>query len=216
VRLRICPQAWSTASTGDSLSVTFNDCHSNADNATLNGGFSITGLTLTGDPSVLGSPWAISATLSYSGMNAVSSLETVSFNGSVNFSLSSNGVTEMGSMAGNSMTVANATESITLSNFSYGYSVDTSTLAYTLDASGTLSSSKHGGSVTFATPVSFQGVDIASSWPTSGTFKITGANNTSVTLTAMGGDSVRLEVDSTGDGIADTTIDTTWTILTSS
>lgn len=91
-------------------------------------------------------------------------------------------------------------------DFSTTVTENTSTGAYTILSSGTINSSKLGGTVTISTPTTLRGA--GSAYPSSGAIKITGANS-SVTLTALGSTSVRVTVDSNNDGLIDSITDTT-------
>ena len=83
-----------------------------------------------------------------------------------------------------------------------------STNAFSYTVSGTLTSTRLGGSLTFQTLVPFSGIEGAP--PSSGVLKVSGANNTSLTLTALSSTSVRIDVDTNGDGVFDTSTSKTW------
>jgi hypothetical protein len=85
----------------------------------------------------------------------------------------------------------------------------------TLASSGTIDSERLGGSVVVATPVLLAGpadIDPTTSFST-GIRTVTGGGSTAVRLLPQNSVLVRLDVDVTGDGITDGSIDTTWTQL---
>lgn len=201
----------SDLSAGDSFSLTFNSCIE--EGIILNGGMSLTGLTLYGDPDIVAA-WSLGATVSFSSFQASFAGDTATLNGDISLRAeTSNGINVETELSGNSLSLQENGRTTTLRSFSYAFIEDLNTLQYTLTASGSLQSSRLGGTVTFSTPNLLTGQNIAVNWPTSGSMKITGANSSSVTLTVLGGDDVRLDVDSDGDGLADDTIFSTWTAL---
>lgn len=199
-------------SPGDSTTVTYNNCYDAAFGGTFNGGMTTTFVTMS-DPTFSGASWEMSSGFSINNLQFTSDGETLTVNGDYNFSMKVNGNILTSESIGNSLTLSDSTGATTISNFSFSLTQDTSTSAYTFTASGAASGIAAGGSVTYTTLVSFQGTDILANWPTSGSTKIVGANNSSATVTAMGGNNVKIEVDSNGDGGVDNTINTTWTDL---
>ncbi len=105
-------------------------------------------------------------------------------------------------------------ESIVLRNFAINATVDEGQFPelYTLDSRGTLESGTLGGTVTFSTVQPFQG--LGDDYPFVGEQITTAADGTSVTLIALDSVNVRLEIDDDGDGVADQTTDTTWSMVT--
>jgi hypothetical protein len=88
----------------------------------------------------------------------------------------------------------------------------------TLAASGDIDSERLNGSVAVATPVTLIAPadnDPATSFA-SGQRTMTGSGSSSVRLQPQNATEVRLSVDSTGDGIVDDVIDTTWTAIRTS
>jgi len=139
------------------------------------------------------------------------SVESIALNGGMTVSEStSDGVLFTHSIAGSSIQVTEGGVSASLTNFNIQSTEET--LVYTFDLNATVSSTDIGGSVTIVTDTIFQGDSLAD-YPSSGQATITGANNSRVTLIAMGPDNVRLEIDEDGNGTAETFIDTTWGAL---
>ena len=197
-------------SSGDSFTVTFSGCVE--DGATLDGGMSLTGFTLTGDPSVV-APWSLGADVGFDNLSISEGGTSASIDGDVSLTADTpDGVAISSRLSGSSLTLAIAGKSLTLSSFTFDYTEDLNTLAFSLSVSGTLQSTALNGSVTLSTPTLFTGIDI-NTFPTAGTLQIDGASNSRVSLTATGGDSVQLDIDNEGDGIIDDTQFTTWTAL---
>ncbi len=199
-------------SPGDSTTVTYNNCYDAAFGGTFNGGMTTTFVTMS-DPTFSGASWEMSSGFSINNLQFTSDGETLTVDGDYNFSMKVNGNILTTESIGSSLTLSDSTGATTITNFSFSLTQDTVSSAYTFTASGTASGIAAGGSVTYTTLVTFQGTDILANWPTSGSMKIVGANNSTATVTAMGGNNVKIEVDSTGDGAVDDTINTTWTDL---
>jgi hypothetical protein len=114
-------------------------------------------------------------------------------------------------ISGNSLTNQSLASSETLTNFQNNQTVDISVALaepYTLAASGTLASSQLSGSISFTTPVTFQGA--GATYPFAGEMLVTGANGGLVRLIALDETNVRIETDVDGDGTLESTEDTTW------
>lgn len=198
---------------GDSLSVYFNNCV--IEGATYNGTFNTTINSLTGDPSIV-APWSLGATLSFNQMSFVEGGESGSINGDFTFSInSSNGIQLAVSVTVDSLTATYNGDQTTLSSLNIQYTEQSAGGSFSLTMSGTLQSDALNGIVSFGTIQAFTGTDIVNSWPTSGRLEITGADNASVLLIALGGDYVELQVDEDGDAILEATVSTTWTELAS-
>jgi len=141
----------------------------------------------------------------------VTATDTVVSNGDSTVMINTTGTPMLAlSVSGTSMTVVSNQSTEVLSNFVTAQTVDTSVIPepYTLDASGTVDSSVIGGTIGYATPVTFQGMGAA--YPYAGELLVTGAGNATVRLIALDDTNVRIETDTDGDGMADATEDTTW------
>ena len=84
---------------------------------------------------------------------------------------------------------------------------------YTLLTSGTLDSSELSGSVTYSTPVTFEGFD--ANYPNAGVMLIVGDASSARIIAQANGIDVVVEIysNTTGEGTPDQTIMTTWTEL---
>ena len=116
-------------------------------------------------------------------------------------------------VSGISMTTQSGTLTETLSNYMSAQTLDAGQqpAPYTLNSNGTLDSTELAGSVTYSTPVTFEGFD--NGYPQTGELLVTG-DSSSARLIALDAVNVRVEIDSDGDGTVDDVIDTTWAALT--
>jgi len=195
-------------STGDSMSFAANDC--TEDGMIMNGSVTMNNVSVSGDP--LSAPHSMQLSMQANNFTVTEGVESIALNGGMTMAESTNdNVLFTHSITGSSIQVTEGGVSAGLSNFSIVATEDNNTLAYTLDLNATVSSSELGGSVTIVTDTVFAGIE--PNEPSSGQATITGANNSSVTLIAMGSDNVRLEIDEDGNGTAETFIDTTWGAL---
>ena len=111
--------------------------------------------------------------------------------------------------SGDSLTIDGDLGSQTLSNFASSFTQDTDALPspYTQSGSGTLNTTLLSGTVSYSTPVEFEGFDADN--PNSGEFLVTGANSTA-RLVVVDNVNINIELDSDGDGTVDETIEMTW------
>ena len=205
----------SMLTTGDTLNASFSDCSFDA-GITLRGTIAFTNVTVNGDPTAPGTAWDVALTVTLSDFQVIEATGTDKIDGDLTLTMkTSDGTTFTNTLKVTSLRGVIDGESGTISNFSADYTEDTNSLAYTLKTSGTVSASGIGGSVSFSTPVTLTGTDLTLAEPEGGQLRIFGANNSQLTVTALGGGGVRIEVDADGDGQTDAngTHDTTWTAL---
>lgn len=112
-------------------------------------------------------------------------------------------------VSGNTLTVDSDLASQTLRNFSSVHTSDTGLqpAPYTRTSSGTLDTTLLSGTVSYSTPVPFEGFDAG--YPGAGEFLVTGANS-SARLVVLDDVNIEIDVDVDGDGIVDDTLETTW------
>ena len=112
-------------------------------------------------------------------------------------------------MSGNSLTVDSATSAESLFDFSAEQTLDAgvSPSPYTMAAAGTLDSTQLAGPVRYSTPVTFEGFD--NGYPVAGELLVEG-DNSSARLIVLEDGSLRIDVDSNGDGTVDNQVFTTW------
>lgn len=202
-----------TPSAGDVLTITFSECAFPGDDETTSGAMRFEFVTLTGDLAGDG-PYAYTGNATLQNMAsryADGSVETI--NGLVSLDVqNSDGITERTKSTTDGLTSTGTDAgTVVLRNFQFDSTENLSTFSSVESAKGTIESSVHG---TFQLAQIepwqyFNGADT----PSSGSAKLTGADNTSVTVQAIDETIARLLVDSNGDGTADDTIDTTWAEL---
>lgn len=112
-------------------------------------------------------------------------------------------------VAGNSMRFDVSNRSETLTNYATNatFTFDGEVYQYTVNTTGTVSSTAIEAPVTYTTPVALQGVE--GDFPTSGELLVSG-DNSSVRVVAINNVNIRLDVDNNGDGEIDISIETTW------
>ncbi len=204
-----------TLTTGDSVTATFSNCYLSLDGMTTNGGISLTNLTIKGTPSVAGTAWNATATFGFSKMT----INTPSGNYLVNGALTYTGNTQNGvaisvSLSGSSLTVQKTGgPTLTLANFNFKGNVDNNTMAFSEYGSGQVTDSALKGYVNFTIPSATPFAGNVGQYPSSGAMTVTGANKSSVKLTAIDSTKVQLQVDSNGDGVVDHTFTEPWSSL---
>ncbi|MGI9204688.1 MAG: hypothetical protein ACR2Q3_11795 [Woeseiaceae bacterium] len=195
-------------SPGDQINVESMDCD-NGLGAVANGRLEMTVVSFDFDLATLG--FLLVMNVQLVDFEVVTATDTILSNGDsmVTIDLTGNPLA-VTSITGNSLTVQTNSETETNSNFSSMQTVDTSVSPqpYTLESSGTINSTELGGVITYATPVTFQG--LGTDYPFAGEFLVTGANGASIRLIALDSTNVRIDTDTNGDGTVDLMEDTTW------
>lgn len=195
-------------STNDTMALTFNSC--NEDGSVINGTMSAANVVLN---KTSATAYTFSGAMSITNLTFTDGPDTGVINGSINFSEStSDSILITTTVSVSALNVALATETLAISGFTATVTDNFSTGQYTVASSGTVTSSKLGGSVTFTTPTTLRGV--GSGYPSTGVVKVSGASS-SLTMTALSSTSVRLDIDSNNDGTIDSTSTTTWAALES-
>jgi hypothetical protein len=106
-------------------------------------------------------------------------------------------------------TVKDANDTVTLSAPSLTLTGNTTTKRYAIVGGATVTSQALGGTFTYNIPSSAPLTGTGSANPDSGTINIVGVNS-NVVVTALGGNNVRLDIDTTGDKVADESRTVTW------
>lgn len=103
-------------------------------------------------------------------------------------------------------------KSLAMNDFVTDIRIDVDTLSYefmsTITADGTFGSSEFEGVANYATIEPFVAIGVSN--PFTGQMLITGANNSSIRITALDDTTVRLDMDYDGDGAVDETVDLSW------
>lgn len=199
-----------TLSAGDRIRREFFDCD-DGNGQILNGSFEILVNSFSGD---LGQGlFTLNATVTFDGFEVTEGPEVTSSVGAATLQLDTSmpPMTSI-SVSGDSLSVSDSTDSATLTAFQTDVTHDAGVApeAYTLAASGTLSSTLFEGEINYSTPLTFQG--LAGEYPFVGELLVTGADGASVRLIALDNVNVRLEINP-GDGSGVVTQQTTYSEL---
>jgi len=204
-----------TLTSGDSFSMNFNSCTFYSVNATISGGLAMTNMVFTGNPGVT-TAWSAKADFTFNNASVQEGSVSGQLNGDMGFDLSTtDSITDTGSISGSSLTVVQNGRTTTLSNYAIDFTQNANSGAYTLAINGGVYDTKLGGKIDVKTTTTFSGINLAAGAPDTGSLTMTGANNTSVVLTAQGGGNVQLQIDSNGDGQVDSVVNTTYNQLSS-
>jgi hypothetical protein len=204
-----------TVSNGDSMSITANNC--NTGTSILNGGFNTTFSHLSGQPGSY-SAWSGTLAMTFNNMKITKGTEAEQFNGDMTVGITQRGHLDAdASISGNSLQLILSHSGTTvldrtLSAFAYSGTVNSNLETYSdnFTITGNLSNAGN-GVLTVTTTTAFK--QLSGAYPYQGAFKVTGAGNTSLTVTALDNTNVRLDIDKTGDGVTDETVNTTWAAL---
>lgn len=200
-----------TFDNGDSLSATANACVENG--ITVGGAFSVTMTSApTGNPSDC--VYGVALLFNFQSFTATDSGGVATANGQLTLSSTrtacSTGTDSIGaSNFSESLTAAGAVRARTLSSYSATIAMTPTQSTTTL--AGTISSTAlNGGSLTIATPTPFVRAYNTESFPHAGVATATGAGGAKVTVTAQDNTTVRIDLDSNGDGTTDASVTKAW------
>lgn len=189
---------------GTSVSIRFNECMQPGQ-PTLNGGFSVVFQQFTVDGVIGQDPMILEFSATF---DSLSSPEGV-INGDISFLLISDVGTTSIDISGEGLSIASDSESLALLEYLVSALQDTESLSETFEFTLDISSL---GQVTVLGIEPWVTSNFAE-FPGSGSLRVSGADDTSITITALDEVNVQLEVDSDGDNMANVTIITTWVEL---
>ncbi len=195
-------------STGDTASITYTACQ--AGGATLSGSMALTNVVVTG--AVNDAQRSLSATFVYSDLSIISASGVDSIDGqfTVQTSLQRQpSVVTAAVISGTTLRMTHGGVARELADFDSSIRIDHSNATFRYSLSGALVSD----GILVTNPVAFEGA--LGSFPSTGQLKVTGARQTSVTLTAVDDTNARIDVDSNGDGTIDSSRTRTWTSIAS-
>jgi len=195
-------------SNGDAFSLSADRCSESGSIA--NGNLDVTINSISGD--LLSPPYTLSISIKLSSLSITDNSGT--FTGSGDMTITESKVDNINTttkITGNSFAFSDASGTSTLSNYQLSLTDNANTLAYTFDIAGTVSSALVGGTVDCQTLTIFEGVGDLD--PDRGVMKCSGSGGSSEMITAVDNANVRLDIDSDGDGIIDSTINTTWAAI---
>jgi hypothetical protein len=207
----------SRIASGDSVSLSANNCVQDADR--VNGAVAVNVANLTGTPSST-SVWSAALGITFTnftfddgrGFDGLNGDISLSFNQTApriaNFGLTSNSLklvdTRPGSTVERTLTAFSTTGSVNSNVFTYRTS-------FTLAGENIPAL----GSGTFNVNTTKDFVQQRGSAPSEGVLVVKASDNTSLTLTTVDSSTVNIAADTTGDGVVDSTFATTWTELAS-
>lgn len=202
-----------TLSAGDTLSIVFDNC--SEEGSLISGSFELT-INAAFDGML---PLNLDVSVIMTGFSVTDPDITFSSDGDMRLVLTEDGIGNFGAtFSGNSLTINEGGETVTLSNYNYVLTGNDLSGDYSLDIAGTIDSTILGGSVTFVTVQPFTGNDFNDTdEPTEGVLLMTSNFDSSqARLTAQpDGVNVMIEVDADGDGVFEGTVMTTWDTLES-
>lgn len=193
-----------TFDAGDVLTISASNCNDGI--ATSNGSmtFAVTALSgAMGGTGTASSPLTAAFKVTFSQYstkdNATSATDTI--NGDIGFSTSDDGTNTTGTMSGTSLSMTSSVDgTFQMTNYAVSFTeanFPTSTTPYSFTFNMTVASTVANGSVVITTPTAFTGAGTGD--PTAGVMVITGANNSTLTLTASpDGINVGMVVDEDG------------------
>jgi hypothetical protein len=203
----VADPTFSTLAPGDVLTGAFSNCD-DGDGVVVSGTLTLTVQAFTGNLDT--PPYSVTVLARFTNISLTEAGQTLSLNGSVTLVESTqDSVVFTNTLSGDSLSFSDSTgDSGKLTGFVLNGTNDFNSLAYSADSSGTLATVQLGGSVQYVTPTTFQG--IGDNYPSSGVMVVTGAANSSETITVVAGVGIAIGVDEDGDGVIDNTIDVTW------
>jgi len=198
-----------TLSPGDQINVDFMDCDEGFGEV-LNGRLEMTVVSFSGDL-LISEAYMMVMDVELIDFEVTTATDSVLSNGDSRVTLDTTGTPVISmSISGTSLTTVSSAATEVLTGFSTAQTVDTSVIPepYTLTTSGDVDSSQLVGTISYATPVTFQGA--GDGYPFAGELLITGANGATVRLVALDAATVRIDTDSNGDEEVDSSEVTTW------
>ena len=200
-----------TLTPGDEFAFDYMDCD-NGTGAVVNGGLTIAITAFDGDPQ--SGLFRLGMRLTLSSFQVTAGADTSGASGTIDFEIDTrtppNTVLTL-SASSLTTTTNGVAETVTDLSITTTTTEGVTPTAVTVETSFRLSSPALNGDVIVSTVATLQSFD--DGYPYNGEIEISGANNASIRIIALDETSVRLEVDSNGDGSVDDVIDTTWAAL---
>ena len=197
-----------TPTSGDSISMSFDNCESGA-GETADGSFEFVIDSISGN--LDSGEVVLSVAMVVSNLTLTDGSGTEFIDGRVNVEIDTSQPPQSSiTVSGDSLTVGEDAITRTLADFITRATTNSGIAppAYTIASSGSVMSSEFDGEITYSTPVTFEGSGDDN--PYVGEFLIRGDGGASIRLIALDNVFVRLLIDEDGDGAEDHTIDTTW------
>lgn len=196
----------------DSFSITFNNCYDALEDASYDGAITLNNVIVVGDPET-DIAWQLSSTFIYDDLGYTDDAGSERISGNVAFAYeTTDSITFRSTQSSAALTYRGSGGTTSLRSLSLAYTENINTLAYSIEANGILASSVLGGSIEIETLAPLSG--LYPDAPDTGAYRISGADDCSVTLTVIDDTNVQLDIDQNGDDAIDGTISTTWGVLT--
>ncbi|HSC13526.1 MAG TPA: hypothetical protein VLI71_00310, partial [Gammaproteobacteria bacterium] len=180
-----------TLGPNDTITLDFASCVEG--DTTTNGQLSMRVTSFSGDPASGTFSFAVTTTITSFQVTVAG--ETATVNGTVSISTSVAGSTLTTTVTSSSISVGDGGSSHTLHDYSSVHTLTSG--SFTLDVSGSLTSSDFSGTASFDTTVLLQGM--GEDYAFVGQLLITGANGATIKVIVLDSTFLRLEVDSNGD-----------------
>lgn len=199
----------------DTFTTTFDNCKFISNPYVMNGAMIITNGATTGEPVANVAPWTFAGTMTFVDYGSSAPNETVVVNGKLDFDASSADGKTQTSQATSSDVLVVFNNSVSVQYDALKTTVTQATVAG-IDTTTATSEGKARitgiGEVTFSTlsPWVYQG---SSENPSRGSIQFVGANGSKVIVTAINDQTVELQIDSNGDGQADSVRERAWDAL---
>lgn len=195
-----------TISTGDTFLIVFEAFRE--EGVTLNGRLGIDQMVVVGDPEA-DPTWRLGARFFFDGLSGSEAGETVILDGALSIDAEQTPtLLHLALELQASLTDGTAT---LFGGNALVYEEDNANL-FTLDSRGAIGDSTIGGVVTFETTTPFGG-STQDDFPSRGVLVVTGAGGARVTITVLDNTSIRIEVDTNGDGAIDDSRTMQWSAL---
>lgn len=152
--------------------------------------------------------------INFSEVSTTTNTESIIFNGDISMLIDTRSPpTEILEVSGSSLSIDTQGKTVTMSNFSDVFIVDTSTypLAWQQSAMGSITSSEFIGSVNYETTVTLMGS--GEDHPHTGELLVTGADGASLKLIVIDTENIQIDADYDGDKVVDETFYMTWSEL---
>ncbi len=203
-----------TLSAGDTIAITASNCVE--DGMTNNGKMNIAINSVSGMPGET-STWGAAMAITFTDFRTLIANETIAATGNMAITVnqtSNNAASYV--VTGNTMMLSTtkngSTHVQTLNNYSFTGSETADAATYNVNFTLTGNLAKL-GDATFTVKTITDFKQQEEDFPHQGAMKITGADNTSATVTAVGNGNVTIGLDKNADGVMEETINTTWTAL---
>lgn len=201
-----------TLTVGDTITANFDNCD-DGDGFVIDGRLALTVADVDGD--VFTDVFLLTLDMVLTDLTVTAEDETVAADGDLAYTFDTLAFpTILTALSGSELSVTETSQSVTFRNFYQTLEVDGGVVptTYVAEANGRLRTSALGGSVDYETiePIQASGEDNP---PNTGEILVSGADNSQVRIVVVSEETVRLEIDTEGDGVVDEYIDTTWDAL---